>query len=783
MEGYSEHSASQGPSSPGGWQVIPNRTQRGQHRGRASQRNQLPPQQQQHQRGGYQQQSHQHGQVQRGRGRGRGTDNGRGRGGRGRGAQQTPFQQHLAEPAVTADCIENERPGHVTPPVFDAPQEQQQHQGLSPQKWQAQQGPSEDRRRRPPPRLHVAEDSKALQSWRNNEPYAQSVRIPEELVLQKQSNGAEPFYIAISREENSFIFTQHDKGTGGSMSFGIWGEEEATSATRRKILALVEGWQGPQKSRRAAMFGRNVSLTPARRVRAENKWAQEVTRQRFRQRPAQHALFGAIGTFHWPVQLYRPEEVLGTSFEALDPIRMDYECYIIFDSERSAFLVHGKAMGVQQALVRIRKTCYQIAARQLSPARLYLLHWADVSKLPSHVVLTPYKSAAVPSGGTEGRPAAMNSPFATGTKDAYDEPQEATRISENRIRAVMLRSFPKLHYYRGQIQVRIRLGRFLATLFKKPKDDAYTFEDYRHMITESQFTGEVTQEVGDKDIERYALETLQSARHFLDPSVVTVSELTEVRPLYSVAFTFADEAGDLRLEICWEEAKDTSYKSTEYDVVYKKWTRLDRDTGTTASIVDIALKDLTSGLAWQFDIKAAQVMEESRLSAKLKAFAESIRINPSEASKMNLDKLLVTHKPPHGVQLKSIQQKLVYRYNIKWSDFTLELAQFQDRKFSHQSSSALSSNMPTTIYDPRWSLSLYRGDWDKMLASNENLPIGERTEWEDDIDNWLPEDMTPTSDPDHKGAGFDQLMEKLKTLQNVMKDSKDTEVGGGMTVG
>ncbi|KAK0512646.1 hypothetical protein JMJ35_004663 [Cladonia borealis] len=39
------------------------------------------------------------------------------------------------------------------------------------------------------------------------------------------------------------------------------------------------------------------------------------------------------GAFLWPVEEVRPEELLGNSLDALDPIRVDYKCHIVFDDK------------------------------------------------------------------------------------------------------------------------------------------------------------------------------------------------------------------------------------------------------------------------------------------------------------------------------------------------------------------------------------------------------------------------------------------------------------------
>jgi len=382
----------------------------------------------------------------------------------------------------------------VTPSNAQAPLDRQQtpptqgqlQQGLSPQRWRqgAQQGRG-DKPRRLPPSFVITTDSNAAESWRNHEPPTDWVRIPSELVL-------DHFYLDIARDNKTWMFT--DNPTEKPITFGIWGGENAVKTTKRAIVAAIEEWNAPKKSQRSSRFAKLVSLTDKGRERAEREWRREVTRQRFRQRPPQDMSHGAIGLFHWPTQNFRPEEVLGNSFEAIDPIRMSCKSYIIFDHERNGFQVLGGSQGVQQALLRIRKTCFQIAARQIPTTRLYLLSPTERLMHATHVVLEPYQRPTIAHDTSGGRPAIMSSPRADGKGAGRGEVQALNSAVEDRLRNVIVRTLPKLHYYRGQINLRFRLGRFLATLFKKPKGDAYTVDEYEDMIGQSQFTGEVTRE-------------------------------------------------------------------------------------------------------------------------------------------------------------------------------------------------------------------------------------------------------------------------------------------------
>lgn len=360
--------------------------------------------------------------------------------------------------------------------------------------WKTTSAPKPDQTRRPPPKLASDSDNDAEASWRARVEPTDHIRIPNDLVSQGS------YYQQIARQQGTFVFSQLAQGFGGSKTFGIWGEVKAVASTKRAIASWIEetsSSSSPQKSARSAAFAKIESLTPKKREVEEKRWYREVKRQKFRQHPPPLMAFGAIGNFHWPVQEYRPEEILGANYEALDPVRMDCSCYIVFYKERNVFRLMGKASEVQVGLMRMRKTCFQVAARQVSPVRAYLLRWPDATRIPTHVYLMQYQQPAALTSQDLLASEPRHSPRGDGVHSGEVHSINAdtqTALNGERVRSLVLRTLGKLHYYRGSIQMRIRRGTFLVGQYRPPKDGRYQVEDYESMTQASQFTGEVTQE-------------------------------------------------------------------------------------------------------------------------------------------------------------------------------------------------------------------------------------------------------------------------------------------------
>ncbi|KAK5675373.1 hypothetical protein LTS10_011815 [Elasticomyces elasticus] len=655
--------------------------------------------------------------------------------------------------------------------------------GSTPRKWNdAGRHGRRDRRERQPARLIEHSDNEAEALWRANQPAADTVKIPDDLILKDKEDKSEKQHEIIAKQHGTYIYTEHAKGFGGSRLFGIWGEKAAATATKLAIAAWVDDCGYGAKSSRSAKFAKVVSLTPKLRERAERTWEREVRKQRFRRHPPMGMAFGAIASFHWPIKEYRPEEILGTNFEAFDPIRMDTSCYVVFVKAWNVFRVMGKPSAVKEGVQSIRQTCFQIAARQLNPVRQYLLQWSDPTMVPLSIYTADYKPPAILSSATTnggGEVTVRKSPCGDEFGHHPRSPEQAaeqTRRSDERLRLTVLRTLSKLNYYRGYVQMRVRLGTFLAVQYMEAKYDCYDLDEYETMLQASQFSGEVTQELGHRATEQDLLPALLATTKMVTPSEATVNDLRSVKPIYTVSFTFRDSDGHYRLTVEWHETFDEATNKTHFEETSKKWTRLDRDCSALTSLLDVSLCDLSDGSAWQFDVLASpQVIDEAKLSPNLLAFTRNLRIEPDAAAKARRDEVFVRFNP--FANLASFQQRITFQYAMVNSDYTLELSRFQDRTYLERTGSPLKGPTGPTVTEPRWSVNVFRKSWDAMLADNERLPIGKQVSWQPDVATWFPYDIGPgstTIDEKNLNQGWEQLMEKLKQVELFVRDVKAT---------
>jgi len=201
------------------------------------------------------------------------------------------------------------------------------------------------------------------------------------------------------------------------------------------------------------------------------------------------------GCFLWPQDDETREQALGSSFEALDSIRVEQMCYITFNSTNSVLTVWGSSReSVRLALIRIRATYYQIRARNVEADTMYIIKPLACESLTAEVEflapvevddnITPFVHPRIWKHDEQ-------LPEDERTKRQNDETFTEDQHS-SKIKRLILKTLSKTEYYRGHLRFRVRLGRFVLTSYKKA--DSYPLEDFVEMMENPQVVGQVMQE-------------------------------------------------------------------------------------------------------------------------------------------------------------------------------------------------------------------------------------------------------------------------------------------------
>ena len=223
-----------------------------------------------------------------------------------------------------------------------------------------------------------------------------------------------------------------------------------------------------------------------RQKNQQKRLMEEATRkQRYRQEPEEGRSFISTvslksticaerwsldtlqGMYLWSLEEVRPQEILGPSCEAFDPIRMYYGCYITFDQQLSVFKIMCDTESlpytmkpVQGAIGQIGITICEYAARSSHPLHRYLVDPPSLELCRSDV-----KILRVPQPGGTNTEELIKIPTLVGDKPM---PQELASWDEKRLRLARenkremqrttLSCIKRMRFYRGRLRMRVLLG-------------------------------------------------------------------------------------------------------------------------------------------------------------------------------------------------------------------------------------------------------------------------------------------------------------------------------------
>ena len=229
------------------------------------------------------------------------------------------------------------------------------------------------------------------------------------------------------------------------------------------------------KSRAKEQFSKELSTIGREYKFKQNQILKQALIQDFQRVPEVGRTYGFTGTFLWPVEEVRPEELLGDSLEALDPIRFEYRCHIVFDNQASAFKVFtdvSESMG--KTMLRLTGVMKEYVAKFTTRNTRRVVDY--MIEPPNH--FTMRKDIKILSGPTTGiGTPAGKIPLLTGDvleAMAHDSWMEMSKgmVVQNicRIEQDLRKAIPLLPYYRGNVRMRIQYGTFELTTLRWPEN-------------------------------------------------------------------------------------------------------------------------------------------------------------------------------------------------------------------------------------------------------------------------------------------------------------------------
>lgn len=273
--------------------------------------------------------------------------------------------------------------------------------------------------------------------------------------------------------------------SAGDRNLLLWGNEDQVSATIGELGKWVQ--QSDQRnyasntSKKGHQFAKTGLLSQDNAKKLNKYMKTQATKQKYQKVPDSNLSFEFTGYFLWPVDEIRPEDLLGPSYEAFDPIRIDYDSYIVFDNQYSLFKILTNAEdAVQEAMKRIEGTMKEFVARTCQEIVVHMVERPGPQLMRTKVMLMEGPSL----GQSTSKPMI---PLLTGEPLAPAQiiqwKKEMKIVEENQFaqwRHLIGKMVKRLYVYRGRIQMRVLLGTFALTMFRRLPEgvDSILFEKF-----------------------------------------------------------------------------------------------------------------------------------------------------------------------------------------------------------------------------------------------------------------------------------------------------------------
>ena len=572
----------------------------------------------------------------------------------------------------------------------------------------------------------------------------------------------------------------------------MWGTPDRLLAARQDLRALLEQVQHDieQGQRRASGWAKIKAMPSDKKQQMIDDMIQAARiRKMYRLPPPPGTHFPAVGLFLWPSKERDPQQVLGMACEALDDIRFDQKVWILFVRKATVFRVLGdNPKNVEIAVERIRGVFCEVAAKRRRPTKMVLLQPPSEELAATKIVanenhdlinrqvtvkrLEANKGIQVFLGG-----AAPNSKF----REMWKTKREIlTRANDTYVRKVLEQGLQDLPYFIGHVRMRVYIGKMVLFGYRRAKDGVYSILDFGEMVRNSQTVGELIRCIGsgrygieDSDVADELIETCGRLFSPKDTCVDFESAARTVEPQISATFELKlyDEQGtaqDIRLEVCFQRLPGRR----EYRALDRRWLNArDREghkntENPRKGPLDIKVMDVEADLGYQIEIVTWSAYRDTHYPI-FQDFSRALGIEyiPNEFTSAPLPEPgqpdtrptipRVTFINLPGMSVSGVVQKTKYRYYMPRSNYVFELTRYEHLPV-HVVSTIYPDGVPVsyrgldTPFDTRWGCSLSHDRWDEYLSQQAVVGLGQRGNWEPDIEKFFPSSPVP---PAHSSSG------------------------------
>lgn len=245
----------------------------------------------------------------------------------------------------------------------------------------------------------------------------------------------------------------------------LWGDTRQVEATKQELQHLIKQAEliSPSPAKTDHFAKSNDVAEPMAKT-LDKKMKRDATRQIYQKAPDPNLKFNSIGTFIWPVEEVRPDELLGPSYEAFDLLRMLHQVYIVFNNSLGVFnIMSDNDKAVRDVIARIIGTIKEFAARSTREVTALMVEPPSLSDMRKDIKLVAGKNM-----DTACIPVLTGTNLSTKEMMSWEKTcNEMTDAHFVRIRNALRRALPQLRYYRGRVQMRVLLGTFALKTFRR----------------------------------------------------------------------------------------------------------------------------------------------------------------------------------------------------------------------------------------------------------------------------------------------------------------------------
>ena len=587
--------------------------------------------------------------------------------------------------------------------------------------------------------LGYNKDNSARAAYRKRQPHSATFRLSQDcdkiFLLPRQMYD---YFEGLGVRNGSFVPPpQHPK----DRDLRIWGSPAKVEKTITELREyLLRG--GPQaESKKSVKPGgkenfakENSAIGPGFKQK-QNQMLKQALIQDFQRVPETGRTYGFTGAFLWPVEEVKPEEFLGDSLEALDSIRFQFKCHIVFDNQISAFKIFSNDPGsVEKTMLRITGVMKEYTAKFTT---------RNGRRIVNYVVEAPTTSIMrkdikiLPGPTTNSGLSAGKIPLLTGEilgKVAYASWLKKSEVMNvqniHRIEQDLRKAIQLLPYYRGNIRMRIQYGTFELTTLRWPENTkSMPFQEFMMNLALPGTKGRMLRDLQVKKDAATIMRKVHGATGLFEPLNHSTFELEDVVPSFAACFMFQESDGPTyQLDVGYVP---DSFDDRMHEKAHSIWTRPDRrDNRTVHGVYKI---QIDGGSSWMLHILNENTMDKSRITPRMEEFANSVTLkkSPPGPLKPTGHKMFQWRKDVYGAMVpRSFEQKTSYKYRLKHNtEYVFEIARYDVYGDSKDENTPVHTS---------WAATLFNCEWDATLAGNSELDIGQSGDWNPRLATFFP---------------------------------------------